>query len=257
MRALLAGGLLTLAGLAAPGAGARTSSPAAPAPCTEHPALSRAADRLAAGEDLGTALRAEDYLAAAYRFVWVGPGASLDPVLSPLCAAGLSDWGLSRGGGASARWLVAARSARPDPARRAEWLPELWRLTNQARAQARPCGGDWKEAAPPLLWDDHLARAAQGHADAMAQGGFEGHTDPRTGSAPRDRAVAAGFTGLVGENLRYTSITPAEALTWWLASPVHCANLMNPRWTHFGAGLAVGSASSRYGSYWVELFGRP
>lgn len=42
----------------------------------------------------------------------------------------------------------------------------------------------------------------------------------------------------------------------WLASPGHCANLMNPMFTQVGAGYAS-EARSDEGVYWTMLFGAP
>jgi len=42
----------------------------------------------------------------------------------------------------------------------------------------------------------------------------------------------------------------------WLASPGHCANLMNPAFSELGAGYAVDPKSDA-GIYWTALFGAP
>lgn len=42
----------------------------------------------------------------------------------------------------------------------------------------------------------------------------------------------------------------------WLASPGHCATLMNPDFTELGAAYAVDPKSDA-GIYWTGLFGSP
>lgn len=42
----------------------------------------------------------------------------------------------------------------------------------------------------------------------------------------------------------------------WLASPGHCANLMNPMFTEVGAAYAT-ATNADYGVYWTMLFGAP
>ena len=42
----------------------------------------------------------------------------------------------------------------------------------------------------------------------------------------------------------------------WLASPGHCANLMNPMFTQVGAAYGT-NARSHAGVYWTMVFGAP
>jgi len=53
---------------------------------------------------------------------------------------------------------------------------------------------------------------------------------------PLDRAKAAGYRGRqIGENIAAGQSSPNKAMASWLASPGHCANLMNPMFTQVGA----------------------
>jgi len=45
-------------------------------------------------------------------------------------------------------------------------------------------------------------------------------------------------------------------LEGWLASPGHCANLMNPAYTELGAAYAVDPQSDA-AIYWTAMFGAP
>src|SRR5690606_8353630 len=47
---------------------------------------------------------------------------------------------------------------------------EVLELTNEARAQARHCGPERLEPAPPVRWNAQLAQAARAHSEDMAKG---------------------------------------------------------------------------------------
>jgi uncharacterized protein YkwD len=99
-----------------------------------------------------------------------------------------------------------------------------------------------------------LGAAAQGHSKAMAYGNYFAHRDP-DGDMPADRARAAGYRGRqIGENIAAGQSSPNKAMAGWLASPGHCANLMNPMFTQVGAAYAA-DARSDEGVYWTMLFG--
>ncbi|MBK5400887.1 CAP domain-containing protein [Pseudomonas sp. TH39(2020)] len=127
---------------------------------------------------------------------------------------------------------------------------------NAARSKPRLCGRQRFAAARPLGWNAALGAAAQGHSKAMAYGNYFAHQDP-DGDMPADRARAAGFRGRqIGENIAAGQGSPSKAMSGWLASPGHCANLMNPMFTQVGAAYAA-DARSDEGVYWTMLFGAP
>ncbi|WP_312930526.1 CAP domain-containing protein, partial [Stutzerimonas nitrititolerans] len=111
-------------------------------------------------------------------------------------------------------------------------------------------------AAPPLAWNATLGAAAEGHSRAMANGNFFNHLGD-DGRTPGDRAELAGYEGgLIGENIAAALDTPRLVVEGWLASPGHCANLMNPQFSELGAAYAVDPQSDA-GIYWTALFGAP
>ncbi|MBZ9784657.1 CAP domain-containing protein [Pseudomonas sp. REP124] len=125
---------------------------------------------------------------------------------------------------------------------------------NAARAKPRMCGSRRFAAARPLAWNANLGAAAQGHSKAMAYGNYFAHQDP-DGDTAADRARAAGYRGRqIGENIAAGQGSPSKAMAGWLASPGHCANLMNPMFTQVGAGYAT-EARSDEGVYWTMVFG--
>ncbi|WP_295821205.1 CAP domain-containing protein [uncultured Deinococcus sp.] len=72
------------------------------------------------------------------------------------------------------------------------------------------------------------------------------------GNVAQQRAAAL---GIAGENIAYGSLTPQEAVAQVLTSPEHCMNLMDPHWTLFGGGVANGTVTTLFGTYWVQMFG--
>ncbi|MBT8766521.1 CAP domain-containing protein [Metapseudomonas boanensis] len=127
---------------------------------------------------------------------------------------------------------------------------------NAARAKPRMCGRQRFAAARPLAWNSALGAAAQEHSRAMANGNYFAHRG-HDGDSPADRARAAGYRGRqIGENIAAGQGSPSKAMEGWLASPGHCANLMNPRFTQVGAAYATQSRSDA-GIYWTMLFGAP
>jgi uncharacterized protein YkwD len=142
----------------------------------------------------------------------------------------------------------------PDPALLGQ---ELLALVNQARATPRSCGAQAFGAAPPLAWNDTLARAALGHSRDMAEKRYFSHKEPG-GSNPSARATQAGYRwSRVSENIASGQRTVAEAVAGWLGSPGHCANIMNPAVTEMGAAYAVSPSSENGTLYWTQMFGRP
>lgn len=128
---------------------------------------------------------------------------------------------------------------------------------NAARAVARNCGGQHFAAAPPVTWNDLLAKAAFAHSEDMARNRYFNHqgTD---GTQVGDRAREAGYDWLrVGENIASGLPSPEEAVAGWLSSPGHCANLMHPGFTQMGAAYAINSASEAGTLYWTQVFATP
>ena len=127
-------------------------------------------------------------------------------------------------------------------------------LINTARQQSRQCGAQAFAATTPLSWNEALANAAAGHARNMANGNFFDHLD-HDGRTPGDRAELAGYIGQqIGENIAAGMDTPRKVVDGWLASPGHCANLMNPQFREMGAAYAMDPKSDA-GIYWTGLFG--
>jgi uncharacterized protein YkwD len=64
----------------------------------------------------------------------------------------------------------------------------------------------------------------------MANNNYFDHKD-RDGRTPGDRAELAGYDfQQVGENIAAGQDTVRKVVDGWMASPGHCANLMNPQY---------------------------
>lgn len=142
-------------------------------------------------------------------------------------------------------------------ARLADWQAEGQKMLatiNLARTQSRQCGAQTFVASPPLSWSATLATAAEAHSRAMANHNFFDHKD-LDGHTPGDRAELAGYIGQqIGENIAAGHDSASNVVEGWLASPGHCANLMNPAFRELGAAYAVDPKSDA-GIYWTALFG--
>lgn len=124
-------------------------------------------------------------------------------------------------------------------------------LTNDQRAA---------NGLAPLQWNDQLGAAARGHAnDAVAQkwwvDGADFHTNPATGTGPGDRIQASGYCPTPvswkwAENTNWGAgpgfNTPNAAVNWWMNSPGHRANILDPTLQDLGVGVAQGSPNPAY-----------
>ena len=230
----------------------------------DNPQLVQAAGRLAAGQSLQAALAAAGYPATQSSAVHVS-GATADAELSQLlvandCAAltdpAFQDLGAQRHG--RDVWLIlAAPAAVPSTRDAAAVARQILGLVNEARASGRRCGSKVYGAASPLALDATLNRAALAHAEDMARyAEFEhrGHD----GSTPAARIARAGYGeyAVVGENIAAGAMTPLEVTQGWLASPAHCENIMDPRFSQIGIAFAVNRSSNEL-VYWTQDFAAP
>lgn len=99
-----------------------------------------------------------------------------------------------------------------------------------------------KRRLDELSWDSRLAGLARSYSGKMARENFFGHRDSK-GNSLVDRAREyniKNWSGL-GENLYFSKgidDPTSSAVTGWLKSPGHRANLLNSSWTTTGIGIA-------------------
>lgn len=121
-------------------------------------------------------------------------------------------------------------------------------LTNTSRAQ---------EGLSSLLYNETLQQAAQAKADDMATRKYFSHTTP-DGKTPWTFFEAAGYAyQSAGENLavHFADVEPLQDA--WMNSPGHRANIMSPKYSEMGVGIARGVYEGYESIFVVEMFGLP
>ncbi|MGC7872880.1 CAP domain-containing protein [Desulfosporosinus sp. SYSU MS00001] len=114
-------------------------------------------------------------------------------------------------------------------------------MINQERAAA---------GVAPLKVDFRLVSVGQAKADDMKANNYFDHTSPTYGS-PWAMMQDVGLTvGWAGENIAGNN-SVSGAMAAFMQSPGHKANILDPRFTHVGVGIAYGSA---YGNLYVQEF---
>lgn len=225
------------------------------------PRLQNAARRLAAGSGLHQALAVQGYLAsqsAALHLSGAVDDAQIARAITADYCATLTDPAL-RAVGTERRgrdvWIVmAAPVPMPAAADAAAVSLSILKRVNSARAAGRRCGARYYAPAPPLQLNAQLAAAALEHSRDMARHGEFDHRG-HDGSTPSLRVRRAGFGAfrLVGENIAAGAMTAREVTDGWLASPAHCENIMDARFTAVGVGYAA-NLDTAAGLYWTQDF---
>jgi uncharacterized protein YkwD len=59
----------------------------------------------------------------------------------------------------------------------------------------------------------------------------------------------------IGENIASGQESVDQVMAGWLASPGHCANIMDRWFTEMGGAFAVAGGPGR--AYWTQVFGTP
>ncbi len=111
-------------------------------------------------------------------------------------------------------------------------------------------------ARPTLTWNATLARIAQQHSSAMAQGSFFDHVD-LNGKTVANRAKEAGYRyRVVAENIAAGQDNLPEVIMEWIASKGHCENMIDERVTEFGIAVAASrNPADPFTTYWTLVLG--
>jgi uncharacterized protein YkwD len=157
--------------------------------------------------------------------------------------------------------LFAALIA-PDTGWQAVELEAMNRV-NYARQHGFNCAtkGYGAAAVPPLTPHLKLRAAARKHAADMQKRGYFAHDTP-DGVTVKDRVTKVGYAwSRASENIlggARLGSSARNAVKWWLESPVHCRNIMNPSYKHFAAGhVFVPADAAGIQRYWVLVFAAP
>jgi uncharacterized protein YkwD len=93
-----------------------------------------------------------------------------------------------------------------------------------------------KNSESALSLNDDLMSAAQAKAESMVQENYWSHTSPN-GQTPWSFIVASGYNyQLAGENLAYGFSNAEAAITGWMNSPEHRANILSTDYQNVGFG---------------------
>jgi uncharacterized protein YkwD len=238
-------------------------NPGGTAPLRESAKLDEVAHRLSQGTDLRTAEQFADYHAvSAFSVSISGVPASgnIEAVIARQYCEQLANPAFREFGAwrrASVVWIALAEPfSPPAPHDQAAIGRRILALTNAARAHARRCGPTPYAAVAPLRPNGTLTQVALRYAQDMATYGYMSHTG-HDGSTPQARITRGGYRWReIGENLASGIMTPEEVVAGWLASPDHCANLMDPLYTEAGAAFSV-ARHREVGVYWAMEFGTP
>lgn len=150
--------------------------------------------------------------------------------------------------------VVAVLVVRPAHAQSADQVIDLM---NQQRAAY---------GLTPLTQADELGQAAQRHASDESDNDFSSHTGS-DGSDPIQRMTDAGYDGvLFAENIGYAynsdenSVwSDQDMMDWWMNSPGHRANILNPDFTEVGVSVVdvartADDGTVYYYRYWCVDF---
>ncbi len=84
---------------------------------------------------------------------------------------------------------------------------------------------------------------------------FFSHTGS-SGNSAGQRATAAGYVWMTwGENIAAGQPDMANVVAAWMASPGHCANIMNSNFRDIGLACVSGNANNTYRTYWTMTLG--
>lgn len=227
------------------------------------PELDRAAAMMAGGASLQESARATGYQSVVVKGINVTGSAdrrALETLLSNgycpfIVDPALVEMGVHQKGTTTS--LVLAASFTPGAGMDPTGLAvRMLVMVNEARAQGRKCGATFYPAAAPVRWNEILARAARLHSEDMASHNFFHHNSP-DGTTPFMRVERAGYDyGGAAENIAAGQMTLEAAMSSWISSPGHCANLMSADYTEMGAALAS-NRTSAMGAYWTQVFASP
>lgn len=164
------------------------------------------------------------------------------------------------------RLATAAAEALPGDARLWQAIATQINALRAAAARctdplaARPADSEAVGQAlrPTLRPHPALAQAALRQARQMAVAMRVAHRAD-DGTTVRERASDAGYAWkVIGENLAAGQRDVAEVVAQWFASPSHCDNLLDARFTEFGvARIPAQRPGDPYGQYWALVLGSP
>ncbi len=125
-----------------------------------------------------------------------------------------------------------------------EYINEVLRIVNGYRAA---------EGIAPLTLNENLTIMSCARAEEIAWSGNHEHTRPGLKSFKTIFKEAGYESGLAGENIGWGYATPEAVCQAWKNSPTHYKNIMDPRFTQIGIGVAA-DADPRAKYCWTQHF---
>jgi len=121
-------------------------------------------------------------------------------------------------------------------------------ITNQARVALN---------LQAFKWNDKLASAAAAKAQDMLDKQYFSHISP-AGVTPWYWIKKFGYVyKYSAENLAVHYTSAENVQNAWLASPAHKQNIINPKFTDIGIGVAIGNFENSPSIFVVQMFGKP
>jgi len=134
--------------------------------------------------------------------------------------------------------------------------PEVLAMENQVHALIN--GERAGDGSAALTHDEALRRVARAHSEDMARRDFFDHTNP-DGLDPFDRLAMDSISYYAaGENIAWNqgyADPAAVAVTGWMNSAGHRANILNATFTNAGLGAAHSESDGSW--YFTQLFTLP
>ena len=146
--------------------------------------------------------------------------------------------------------LAVSAQARPSEA-----VVEVMAMVNAQRL-AHGCA--------PLKYNEQLAAAAERESNDMVSKHFFNHTEP-DGTTPGERVHGTGYVyQMIGENIEVNTDQPEDAVTAWMNSPGHRANILTCAFKETGIAVvdqqddaAVPGVPGIYKAFWTQVFAMP
>ncbi len=155
-------------------------------------------------------------------------------------------------------WLTAAGGylgSLETPSRSEEAEQLVFKATNEFRL---------KNNLQPLIWDQRLSDIAFGHSADMIVRNFFDHVNP-DGQAPTERIhrqhrqfignTAENVSVIVGSPPLSPALISEQAMSGWLKSPLHRANILERAYTHIGIGVALGGVEAKLTQNFMQVRG--
>jgi hypothetical protein len=113
------------------------------------------------------------------------------------------------------------------------------------------------EGVMQLSLNPLLMRAAQLKAEDMGKEAYYAHVSP-DGETPMHWLDMVGYQyQYVGENLTANIMDEEDVVSAWMGSPGHRRNLLDPKFTHVGIGVAEGTYKGKPALFVVQMLATP